>query len=199
MRGDVAGRIGPLLLELAAGVRAATAGPAAAGGADAAQVRRDLGAELYRLAGQLPADLRAAILAALALHPATREMATYDKRRAWVAAQVIDRVPRTAERRIDQATDLLAQEVAAALAQRRGGAADGADDGWYIEHCGTVFLLDGEAPEALERRRIVATRDGLTRIATSIDVPRDAGQQRLAVDPRVLSGGELIRAEDLTK
>lgn len=104
LRGDVARRIGPLLLELAGG--------------DSAQVRGRLADELAALSGQLQAELRTAVLAALGLHSETREMATYDRRKTWVATR-FDRVPRTAERRIEEAQVLLAQEVAAELLRRR--------------------------------------------------------------------------------
>jgi hypothetical protein len=173
-------RIGPLLLELAGG--------------ESAQARGKLAAELGALCGRLPGELGTAVLAALGLHAATMEMATYDRRKTWVATQ-FDRVPRTAERRIEEAQVLLAQEVAAELLRRRGqpGAED---DGWHIESFTAVLMLDGPTPEVIERRRIVATRHDLTEITIMLDVPRDSGQPRLSLAPKVTEGGTLVRTEE---
>ena len=81
---------------------------------------------------RLPEDLRTAILAALALHPATADMRTYELRREWVARQV-ERVARTAERRIDEAQALLAQEIAGELSRERGRGVRRRAGGWHIE------------------------------------------------------------------
>lgn len=207
LRGDVAGRIGPLLRELAVGWRAEGAAPAGAvppvqAGAvqnDAAQLRRMLGGRLELLAGRLPEDLRTAILAALALHPATVNMRTYELRREWVARQV-ERVARTAERRIDEAQDLLAQEIAGELARDRGRPAFAIErDGWYIESFSAVFLLDGEVPEAVERRVIVPAVDGLAELDLAIDVPVDPGRPRPPLRLQMIKGGELVRVEELAR
>jgi hypothetical protein len=203
LRGDVAGRVGPLLRELVASGRpasgAAHAGSRPAGavtaGNDAARLRRLLGSRLEVLAGRLPQDLRTAILAALALHPATADMRTYELRREWVARQV-DRVPRTAERRIDEAQDLLAQEVAGELARERGRPPFGEEESWHIESFSAVFLLDGEVPEAVERRVIVPAVDGLAELALALDVPVDAGRPRPPLRLEVIKGGELALVEE---
>lgn len=198
LRGDVTGRIGPLLRELAAGPGpGAVASPSP--GSDAAEVRRTLAARLVKLTGALPGDLRMAILAALGLHPQTSDMRTYDQRKEWVARQV-DRVARTAERRIDEAQDLLAQEVAAQLARERGRAA-AADEasGWYIERFSAVYLLDGAAPEAIERRVITSAVDGLAELAVALDVPVDSGQPRLPLKLEMISGGELELVQEMAR
>ena len=77
---------------------------------------------------------------------------------------------------------------------RRRGQSDPDDDGWYIDHFSAVFMLDGDAPEALERRRIVATRHQLTEIAIVLDTPRESGQRRLGLKADVTSGGTLLRS-----
>jgi len=183
LRGDAARRIGPLLLELAGG--------------DSARLRAALAGELSRLSGQLPGELEIAVLAALALHPPTAEMGTYEQRKSWVATE-FDRVPRTAERRIEEAQVLLAEAVAAELVRRRAGG-DAAGDGWYMVHFGAVFMLDGEVPEAVERRRIVATRDDLAEITIVLDTPRESGQRRLGLSAEVTRGGTLVRAEAVSR
>jgi hypothetical protein len=199
LRGDVAGRIGPLLLELAAGTMPVAGAAGSAAGGDAAGARGKLAATLGKLAEALPGDLRLAILAALALHAATRDMRTYEQRKEWLARQV-DRGARTAERRIDEAQDLLAQEVAAQLARRRGGrlAVDEADK-WYIERFSAVLMLDGEAPEAIEHRVIRSAVDGLAELAVALDVPVDARQPRLPLKLEMISGGELDLVQELAR
>lgn len=196
LRGDVTGRIGPLLRELAAGPGPAT-GASPSPGSDAAEVRRALAARLGKLTEALPGDLRMAILAALGLHPETSDMRTYDQRKEWVARQV-DRVARTVERRIDEAQDLLAQEVAAQLARGRAAAADAAGD-WYIERFSAVYLLDGAAPEAIERRVIRSAVDGLAELAVALDVPVDSGQPRLPLKLEMISGGELELVQEMAR
>jgi hypothetical protein len=182
--GDVSGKLGPVLLELAGG--------------DARQANDRLGRELRALAGRLAGEMRTAILAALALHKDTREMTTYSQRKRWLADTQLDRGDRTAERRIEEAQRLLGQEIAAEL-ERRRGRSDGADDGWYIDHFSAVFMLDGDAPEAIEQRRIVSTRHGLTEITIVLDTPRESNQRRLGLKADVTHGGTLVRTEELSR
>jgi len=201
LRGDVARRIGPLLRELTAGRPAggAPAGAVPASGSDAAHLRRMLGGRLEVLAARLPEDLRTAILAALALHPATADMRTYELRREWVARQV-ERVARTAERRIDEAQALLAQEIAGELARERARPASAAEqESWHIESFSAVYLLDGEVPEAVERRVIVPAVDGLAELDLALDVPVDRGRPRPPLRLEMIKGGELVRVEELAR
>jgi hypothetical protein len=182
--GDVSEKIGPVLLELAGG--------------DFRKANERLGRELRALAGRLTEEMRTAILAALALHQDTRGMTTYSQRKRWLANTKLDRGDRTAERRIEEAQRLLAQEIATEL-ERRRGQSDAADDGWYIDHFSAVLLLDGDSPEAIEQRRIVATRHHLTEITIVLDTPRESGQRRLGLKADVTSGGKLVRAEELSR
>ena len=181
--GDVSAKLGPVLLELAGG--------------DARHANDRLGRELRALAGRLTEEMRTAILAALALHPDTREMTTYSQRKRWLADTKLDRGDRTAERRIEEAQRLLAQEIAAELERRRGRS--DAADGWYTKHLTVVYLLDGDAPEAIEERRIVATRHGLAEITIMLDTPRESGQRRLGLRAEVTHGGTLIGKEELPR
>ena len=182
--GDVSVKLGPVLLELAGG--------------DARHANDRLGRELRALAGRLTGEMRTAILAALALHKDTREMTTYSQRKRWLADTRLDRGDRTAERRIEEAQRLLAQEIAAEL-ERRRGLSDPADDGWFTKHLSVVYLLDGDAPEAVEERRIVSTRHGLTEVTTVLDTPRESGQRRLGLKADVTRGGTLVRTEELSR
>jgi hypothetical protein len=182
--GDVSGKLGPVLLELAGG--------------DARHANDRLGRELRALAGRLSEEMRTAILAALALHQDTREMTTYSQRKRWLADTKLERGDRTAERRIEEAQRLIAQEIAAELERRRGQTGD-AEDGWYTKHLSVVYLLDGDAPEAIEERRIVSTRHGLTEITTILDTPRESGQRRLGLRADVTHGGKLVRTQQLPR
>jgi hypothetical protein len=125
-------------------------------------------------------------------------MTTYSQRKGWLADTKLNRGDRTAERRIEQAQRLLAQEIAAEL-ERRRGRSDTVDDGWYIDHFSAVFMLDGDAPEAIEQRRIVSTRHGLTEITIVLDTPRESGQRRLGLKADVTQGGRLVRTEELSR
>lgn len=197
LRGDVTGRIGPFLHELATGAAPQPpAGAMAATGSDAARLRAAVAGQLASLTRRLPEDLALAILAALALHEDTRNMRTYESRRQWLAER-IDRVPRTAERRIDSAQELLAQEIAAELANRRARPPSVADEEqWYVERFTALLLLDGKHPEAIERRVIRASVDGLAEVTIALDVPVEAGQPRFPLNLEAVSGGDLDVVED---
>ena len=182
--GDVSAKVGPVLLELAGG--------------DSRKANEKLSREFRALAGRLTNEMRTAILAALALHEDTREMPTYSERKRWLADTRLARGDRTAERRIEEAQRLLAQEIAAEL-ERRRGRSDPADDGWYIDHFSAVLMLDGDAPEAIEQRRIVATGHHLTEITIVLDTPRESGQRRLGLKADVTSGGTLLRTDELSR
>ncbi len=201
LRGDVAERIGPLLCELATGTAPRPGQETApALGNGAADVRRALAGKLARLAQQrLPDDLGLAILAALAIHNATRNMRTYERRREWLAGQ-IHRVPRTAERRIDKAQQQLAQDIAAELSTQRARppVPDDADQ-WYIEKFTALLILDGDHPEAIERRLIRSKVDGLTELTIALDVPVAAGEPRLPLNLEAIEGGQLDITEDTAR
>jgi hypothetical protein len=195
LRGDVADRIGPLLREFAAAGRPPEA--MLPGGPDAAQAVAQLARKLSDTATRLAEDLRKAVLAALALQPETRDMPTYEERRDWLAGQ-INRGPRTAERRIDTAQKLLGQQIASALVRQRSRPSPLAEaDRWHITRFGAVLYLDGDYPEAVETRRIVAGTDGLSELAVALDLPVDRGEERLRLTLEMISGGELVQVEDV--
>lgn len=183
--GELNTRLGTRLRELTGGVSAE---------ADPAQVRRALASELTAHADRLPDELRIAVMASLGLSAATRSMPFFGHRVSWLAAQ-LSRDRRTALRRIEDAERLLAEEIVTELRRRRGRP-DATADGWYVDTFSAVLLLDGETPEAFERRRIVATRPGLDEIAVSLDVPRDADERRMTLHAKVTAGGELVRADE---
>ena len=161
--GDVSGKIGPVLLELAGG--------------DARKANEKLGHELRALAGAADRgdahrDPRRAGAAR-----GYRGITTYSARKRWLA----------------DTKSAGATGPPSAGSRKRSGCSprrsrpsstpprpsDAADDGWYIDHFSAVFMLDGDAPEAIEHRRIVATTHHLTEIALVLDTPRESGQRRL--------------------
>lgn len=126
-----------------------------------AEIRRKVAHRLESLACALPADLRVAAMAAFALtHDAQHPL--YQDRVEWTAAR-INRDPRTARRRIDDAIHQLAQ-LAAAQLPPRGPAATGRSAQWHTNDLRVVVTLDGENPQAIEHRQIVACRDGLAEL-----------------------------------
>ncbi|MFJ8150713.1 helix-turn-helix domain-containing protein [Streptomyces sp. NPDC094468] len=65
--------------------------------------------------------------------------------------------------------------------------------GWYTESVFTRLRLDTPAPEALERRTVVSTCDGLARIPVGVSVPRRAGDTSPGhgLEISVVHGGRL--------
>jgi hypothetical protein len=180
---DLGRRLGPHLRELAS----------ADGNADTAGLRASLISELGSRATELTNEMSTAILAGLGLSAGARNMATFEDRAAWLAAQ-IGYGQRTALRRIDDAGQLLAEEIANELQRRRGLTAT-APQGWYLEELRTLLRLDTPTPQADEHRRIVATRPGLQEVMAWLDIPRSPGQDRTDVSAEVSYGGRLLRKE----
>jgi transcriptional regulator with XRE-family HTH domain len=68
------------------------------------------------------------------------------------------------------------------------------DDGWYVESFSALLHLDAAPIEAVERRTIVATRNGVRELATSISVPRhpaDDAARPHRLETELLEGGTL--------
>jgi hypothetical protein len=74
-----------------------------------------------------------------------------------------------------------------------GATAAEAPDGWFCESGIALLLLDADPIESLEQRVVVAAADGLSELATSMSVPRRAGDAREAHDlhTELLHGGSL--------
>jgi hypothetical protein len=62
-----------------------------------------------------------------------------------------------------------------------------------------VFLLDGEVPEAVERRVITPAVDGLAELAFALDVPVDPGRPQPPLRPETIKGGEPMHVEELVR
>lgn len=68
------------------------------------------------------------------------------------------------------------------------------DDGWYVESFSALLHLDAAPIEALENRTVVATQDGVRKLATSISVPRhpaDDAERPHSLETELLEGGTL--------
>ena len=66
-------------------------------------------------------------------------------------------------------------------------------DSWYVESFSALLRLDIEPIEAIEQRVIVAAKDGLTELSTSISVPRHPEDSGIThqLDAELLHGGSL--------
>ena len=74
----------------------------------------------------------------------------------------------------------------------------GPDDGWFVKSFSALLHLDAAPVEAVERRTIVATQDGVRELETSVSVPRhpadDAAGPR-GLETEMLEGGTLAVRE----
>lgn len=180
MSADLRERLGPTLRTLA-GVEPE---------ANLADARRRLTGFLDELAAGLPADLRAAFVAALALREEVQQR-FLDERMRWLASR-LDRDVKTARRRADEAIRLAAASVSVA-----GEDTEYYPQGeWYLARLRTILLLGPVQSSAVEERVVVATCEALAEIALSTSIPRpdvDEGEQ--AADVTVLYGGTLSKAK----
>jgi hypothetical protein len=190
MAADLCERIGPKLRALA-GIEAADS---------LEESRHRLILFLDGLAKVLPQDLSVAFGAGLALDP-DLQYRFLEERMSWLAAK-LHRDVRTARRRVDEAFKSV--DTAAGIDAANTG--EYLRSGWYLTRLRTLLRLDGERPEAVEERTLVASDDDLGEIVISTTVPRpvaadrasgradDAvGEQELSFS--VLYGGSLIRCE----
>jgi hypothetical protein len=141
------------------------------------EIRVRVAQRLAHLAGDLPEDLRKAVLAAFGMIPDARHP-LYQERVGWIAQQ-IGRDPRTARRRIDDGIHQLAQLACTPLRLR--SAVEPVATGWYTVESRLIIKLDSATPEAIEYHRVVAVQDNLR----EVDLAAVFGQ------PAVLRGGTL--------
>jgi hypothetical protein len=180
----LARRLGPYLRELAS-----LSGPPR----DPAALRRQLRAELGACAARLPDELRMAVAAGLALSDTARQ-AKLIGRRLWLAKE-LSVSERTAQRRMDDGEERLAEEIALELRSSRGRTAT-TPAGWYLEKFRVLIQLHGEGLESIEDRCIVAARPELRDVMAWVVVPGDRpGRSGPAPVVKVLRGGLLLRTE----
>ena len=151
-------------------------------------VRTKLIDRLDRAATELPDELATAVRAALGIHPETERMLQLQERIDWLAHE-LRRDVRTARRRVDEASGRLAEVLVAGAAARSGRRGPG----WYVTDFHAVALLDRADPMTIERREIVADKEGLDEITLAFSL-RDTGSPT-ALNLRVLYGGQLAEPE----
>jgi hypothetical protein len=178
---QISERVGPALREVCNVLD--TDGPA--------EIRRAVTDRLESLAGNLPEDLRIAILAAFALHPEAR-LPFYQERVRWTA-QRLNRDDRTARRRIDEAIERLAELALSSTADI--DAEDASSTGWHTDELRISLVLDQPAPEAFEFRRVVADRDRISELDLAMTLT-GTPEQRALTDELTLDvfyGGRLVQ------
>lgn len=161
---------------------------------DPGTMRQLLTDRLLTLTEALPPDLAKAIRAALALDAAVTDRFLKDRVDRY--ARDIDRDPRTAKRRVEEGLRLLAELIARSQPADPSADPDNAfaPDGWEIIGLTATLLLDRDPPQLYERRRIVATRNGLDQIVVSLSAPpaADEGRQRPIIRLDMLDGGTIV-------
>lgn len=161
-------------------------------GDDRAAVRAAVIDKLSQAAATLPAELALSASVALGITPETVDLLQLQDRIGWLAGR-LKRDVRTARRRVDEACGRLAEVLgtgAAAVASARRGV------GWYVARFEAVALLDRTELVTVERRVIVAERDGLDRIVLAFSLRDPARGSPSDLGIRVLYGGALEAPEE---
>ena len=156
----------------------------------ASDVRAKVIDRVRRASDALPAEAAMTALAALGVAPEVHDLPRLQDRVRWLADR-LKRDVRTARRRVDEACARLADVLSTAA--RPGAGVRG--PGWHVQSFDCVVLLDRDRPLTVERRRIVADRDGLDRIVLGWSLPVGPGRD---IDVRVLYGGVLADREQQT-
>src|SRR6266540_3519318 len=148
------------------------------------------------LCGQLPEDLRLAVLAALALHESANHQYLHERMK-WLADQ-FDRDPRTARRRIDQGFRMLAAYLDDQCDRGQETLSEFAPGGWYVESFKASLRIDVDPPQLIEERRIVATVDDLDEIVVSLSAPREAEVEPPSrISAKIVHGGEIVEERQM--
>jgi hypothetical protein len=140
-------------------------------------IREKVISKLCSLSEKLPEDLQTIIRTTLALNVEAQGKFLND--RVKLLAIEFDRDVRTIRRRMNEAIDLLVEN---ALKQEEftSRATEGKD--WHVRRFEAILRMDGTAPECIERRTIVAERDGLNQIRISITLPQDSNSAGSPID-----------------
>lgn len=160
--------------------------------ADSAQIRTRLTERLTELTARLPDDLSFAVSTALALSEDKRTQ--FYSKRVDLVADHLQRDARTATRHIDNGLRVLAE---LAIADATGATPDVRLPltPWQTTELRTWVVLDREAPEIYEMRRVTTTEKELRglRLEVSVPVPNGWKAGSTVNDPEivVLSGGTL--------
>ena len=130
------------------------------------ELRQRAQAGIVEAAQTLPGDLREAVLVALAVDGWTNVPLLTDRLDAVAVA--MDRDARTARRRVDSATHLLA----GALVTRRVDVENPfAPPGWYVESLASTMRVGPSGARLTEDRVVVADTDGLDTVTATLSLP----------------------------
>ena len=177
---DLAPVVGPRLKELC------RVGPG-----DGPDVLRSRLCDLVRRhAAVLSEDYRRAVLVALALHPDATHRFLGDRLRSALSSYNRDAI-RTIQRLAIKGLERIAESIEG---EQAGGSGNRyVPTGWYYESLSSTYRLDLAPPELRERRRIVATQDGLDRLVVSLSAPRCRdGSAAPHIRLEVVAGAELV-------
>jgi len=107
--------------------------------------------------------------------------------------------PRTARRWVDRAFRLLAEEAAASLLKEPDLAPDDSGQGWFVRRFEALMRLDTPGPQLIDKRTIVALKDGLSRISVRFSLPRrlEGDELGYAVEAEVQQGARIESHEKL--
>jgi len=156
-------------------------------------IRRKISTFVKRISEELPDEDRLAIAVALGSEPGLQHSRL--NQRMQILAERLHCAERTARRRVDRATERLA-EAALALAQEGGTDVDDPDKGWFVRRFDALLRLDTPTPELIDEREIIATRDNLKKIAARFTLPQrldGAPGQDMQAD---MQFGALIEAQE---
>jgi hypothetical protein len=157
-------------------------------------IRRKISTFVRRISEELPDEDRLAIAVALGSEQGLQHSRL--NQRMQILAERLHCAERTARRRVDRATERLA-EAAIALAQETGTDVDDPDKGWFVRRFDALLRLDTPTPELIEEREIVASRDNLKKISARVSLPPrldgGPGAQQMQAD---MQFGALIEAHE---
>jgi hypothetical protein len=162
-------------------------------GDDLSTVRDKIVTTMSDLLTRAPAEVRRAVMVALAVEPAA-QFPTLTARRDWLAGAVPCDV-RTVRRHEDRGFAIAATAAAGRLLGPIPTPRQAGSD-WYFTTFRAILRLNGRTPELIEERRIVAVRDQLARIIASVSLPEspESVNQR-PVEADILYGARIVGAE----
>jgi len=160
---------------------------------DQARSRDKLAMHLTRVASRLPPQVELIALVGLCLHPDAR-LRRLEDREDWLMER-LGVSKRTVVRRLDEALELLAQELV--RDRELSKSIQDPYERWYAESFTALVRIDADSPEVIEERLVVALVDDVATLRTSLSVPRHPRDNRDThrLDAELLYGGLLVLQE----
>lgn len=150
---------------------------------------------LLRASGALPDVLGLAARVMLAIEPDYTGATLTERQRKLAAIWNVD--PVTVRRRCNLALQMISSHLAEYGADLSEETLDDgetfAPNEWYTTNSSTTLRLDKATPEATEVRTIVSLKDGLSRVALGLGLPRPRSESRpkMGLDVEMEFGGEI--------